>query len=75
MERWVRAGFPTVSADEYAARSAACDPCELWDGAARFGLGKCMAPGCGCTRFKRFLATEICRHPQGSRWPAPDLLA
>jgi hypothetical protein len=68
MDRWARAGFPTVTAEVYAARAAACAACELWDGSARLGLGKCTAPGCGCTYFKRFLATEICRHPEGSRW-------
>ena len=71
MERWTRAGFPTVSRAEYEARSAACEPCELWDGQARFGLGKCQAPGCGCTQFKRWLGTERCKHPAGSKWPQP----
>lgn len=68
--RWIAAGFPVVSDAVYAARTAACEACPLWDGAARFGLGKCNAPGCGCTKFKRWLATEKCKHPQGSRWPA-----
>lgn len=70
MERWTAAGFPTVSADDYAQREVACEVCELWDGSARFGLGKCNAPGCGCTKFKRWLKTEQCKHPAGSRWPA-----
>jgi len=69
MERWSLAGFPTISPQTYAARSAACEPCDYWDGAARFGLGKCGAPDCGCTKFKRWLATETCKHPDGSRWP------
>jgi hypothetical protein len=76
MGRWAAAGFPTVSAEEYALRNMACEhsgpegtACEYWDGDARWGLGKCKAPGCGCTRFKRWLATERCRHPKGSRWP------
>ena len=68
--RWAEAGFPTVSAETYAARSEACDACPFWDGKARFGLGKCKAPGCGCTSLKRWLATERCTHPEGSRWPA-----
>lgn len=68
--RWAAAGFPVVTQPVYDARSAACTPCPYWDGAARFGLGKCKAPGCGCTKFKRWLATEQCKHPGGSRWPA-----
>lgn len=69
--RWVAAGAPVVSAEVYAARATACEACELWDGAARMGLGKCRAPGCGCTTFKRWLATERCKHPEGSRWSVP----
>lgn len=68
VSRWVAAGAPVVSAEVYAARAAACGGCELWDGAARLGLGKCRAPGCGCTSLKRWLATERCKHPAGSRW-------
>lgn len=68
MEGWARAGCPVVSQEQYAERSAACAACEHWDGAARLGLGKCNAPGCGCTKFKRWLATEKC--PLG-KWPAP----
>lgn len=67
--RWSKAGFPTVSAETYAARSEACDACRFWDAKARLGLGKCGAPGCGCTSLKRWLATETCPHPDGSRWP------
>jgi hypothetical protein len=70
MERWVKSGFKTVTAEEYIARKEACDTCELWDGSARLSLGKCKAPSCGCTKFKRFLRSEICRHPKGSRWPS-----
>jgi hypothetical protein len=66
MERWASAGFKTVSREEYDARSRACEPCDYWDGAARFGLGKCNAPGCGCTKFKRWLATEKCTL---NKWP------
>lgn len=66
---WIARGAPVVSADEYEARAAACGACELWDAEARAGLGKCLAPGCGCTKFKRWLATEHCPHPKGSRWP------
>lgn len=67
--RWAAAGFPLVSDEAYRMRSAACAACPLWDGAARMGLGKCNAPGCGCTKLKRWLATEKCMHPDGSRWP------
>lgn len=70
VSRWVAAGAPVVSSEVYAARAAACERCELWDGAARLGLGKCRAPGCGCTSLKRWLATERCKHPDGSRWSA-----
>jgi len=65
--RWVKAGAPVVSEADYQARSAICAPCEYWDGSARMGLGKCKAPGCGCTSLKRWLATEVCT--QG-KWPA-----
>lgn len=68
MERWASAGFKTVTREEYDARAAACDACPYWDPNGWFGLGKCKAPGCGCTKFKRWLATEQCAHPEGSRW-------
>jgi hypothetical protein len=68
MERWAAIGFKTVTAGQYAARSAACNQCELWDGKARLGLGKCKAPSCGCTLLKRWLTSEACLHPEGSRW-------
>jgi len=68
--RWTAAGFPVVDQPTYDARTAACEPCDYWDAKARLGLGKCRAPGCGCTKFKRWLATEVCKHPQGSKWPA-----
>lgn len=60
MGRWTAAGFPTVTREAYDNRAAVCDACEHWDGAARLGLGKCGAPGCGCSGFKRWLATERC---------------
>ena len=68
--KWADAGLPVVSGEVYDERSAACTGCELWDATARLGLGKCNAPGCGCTKLKRWLATEQCKHPAGSRWPA-----
>ena len=69
MERWAAAGFQTLAQEQYNARGEVCDACEYWDGVARFGLGKCNAPGCGCTKLKRWLATEQCKHPDGSKWP------
>lgn len=68
MVRWAAAGAPVVDEATYAARSAACDLCEYWAPQGNAGLGKCLAPGCGCTKFKRWLATENCKHPDGSRW-------
>ena len=75
MARWAAAGFPTVTEATYQARSVQCEgagghpACQFWDPTGWLGLGKCKAPKCGCTRFKRWLATERCRHPAGSRWP------
>jgi hypothetical protein len=58
--RWVKAGAPVSSQEVYGERSAVCDACQYWDGTARLGLGKCSAPGCGCTSMKRWLQTERC---------------
>ena len=58
--KWAVAGFPVVEQDVFDARSAACESCEFWDGQARLGLGKCTHRKCGCTRMKRWLATERC---------------
>ena len=68
--KWISAGLPVVSQAVYDQRTDICDGCELWDKKGNLGMGKCKAPGCGCTRFKRWLATEACKHPQGSKWPA-----
>jgi len=67
ISRWTAAGFSTVTREQYDARAAVCDACEYWDGNARLGLGKCGAPGCGCTAMKRWLSTEKC--PLG-KWPS-----
>lgn len=56
-----------VAPETLAARTAACIACELWDPRARFGLGKCRHPKCGCTKLKRWLTTESCPL---ARWPA-----
>lgn len=73
--RWAAAGAPLATPAQYQARTSICEgsgagtgtiaKCEFWDGSARAGLGKCTAPGCGCTRFKRWMATERC--PKG-KW-------
>lgn len=68
--RWTAAGFPTVSEEVYRQRAAACATCDFWDPDARLGLGKCKHPRCGCTKAKRWLATETC--PDG-RWPASPM--
>lgn len=65
--RWVRAGFGLAEKRERARRKAACETCELWRPRGNLGLGECQAPGCGCTRLKRYLPTERC--PLG-KWPA-----
>ena len=65
--KWAARGFPVVDQATYAARAAICEACEYWDGAARLGLGKCRQPKCGCTRFKRWIATERCPR---ARWPS-----
>jgi hypothetical protein len=49
-----------VTEPEYRARETACEACGYWDGSSRFGLGKCNHRGCGCTKLKRWLATESC---------------
>lgn len=67
MLRWVGAGLPTVTREQWSARMAVCDACKHWVPTARLGLGRCDAPGCGCTKFKHWLATEKC--PLG-KWPA-----
>lgn len=67
--RWVAAGLPVVSGEAYKARREACNACHWWNGGAMLGLGKCTHAGCGCTRFKPWLATERCPAglwPQGS---------
>ena len=58
--KWASLGFPIAGKASYEARCLACSKCEHWSDDARLGLGKCSAPGCGCTRLKRWLATEKC---------------
>lgn len=58
MSKWIAAGFPTVSEEEYKRRAGICDLCPYWNPGARLGLGKCDK--CGCVGKKRWLATETC---------------
>ncbi len=68
---WGAAGFPVRPYASRLAVVAACDACIYWDANARkipfteIYLGKCMHPGCGCTKMKRFLLTSRC--PMG-KW-------
>lgn len=70
-EVW-RAGTAQASPEVLAAREAACAACRdsgglpLWDAKGNLGLGRCLAPGCGCTRFKRRLRGAKCVL---NRWP------
>lgn len=66
LSNWVKAGAPVVSEEVYRERMAICEACEYWKPEARFGLGKCTAPGCGCTKLKLWLSTEHCPL---NKWP------
>jgi hypothetical protein len=70
---WGRKGFPIASDEIRAARESACSACKYYDPKGNLLLGECTAPGCGCTRFKWWLATSKCPHPNGSKWPDIDL--
>lgn len=60
--RWAKAGLPIADEQQFNARLAACRACPkgFWKEGARFGLGRCDAPGCGCTKLKLWMATERC---------------
>ncbi len=60
--RWAKAGLPVVADDQFKQRLNLCRNCPkgYWQETARFGLGKCASPGCGCTKLKLWLATEKC---------------
>jgi hypothetical protein len=60
MVAWAARGFPIAPRDLRMQRLAICRACEHWREEARFGLGKCAHPSCGCTKAKLFLATERC---------------
>lgn len=64
--RWFRSGTPVVTEAQYQARTLICEGCEFYDAQAWLGFGKCRHKKCGCTRFKRLMATEKC--PEG-KWP------
>jgi hypothetical protein len=72
MVRWVKVGLPVVTAEQHAQRMAVCNACEHWDGASRLGLGTCKAPGCGCSQFKHWLATERCVKNKWPQLPTDD---
>jgi hypothetical protein len=46
--------------EEIQRRSIICDSCDLWKPLGNMGFGECTHEKCGCTRFKRGLATETC---------------
>ena len=67
---WQKAGRPMASKALRQHRQEICNACSFWHPQGNFWLGECSAPGCGCTKAKAFLATSVCTHPEGSRWPA-----
>ena len=65
--RWRAAGMPVAARAVRIARRSICEaPCKYWSAHGNLGMGECRAPGCGCTRAKRWLATAEC--PLGL-WP------
>jgi hypothetical protein len=58
-------GFATVTDEQANERREICLSCQFWSPEGNLGLGKCRAPGCGCTYIKWKLATEKC--PKG-KW-------
>jgi hypothetical protein len=66
--QWIAGGMEVADETTRMQRQIICSTCELWDAAARFGLGKCKHPHCGCTKVKQWLATEKC--PLG-KWSVP----
>jgi len=76
LARWHKEGRPVTPKPLRQSRLAVCiggqdrPPCPYWNTAGNLGFGECQAPGCGCTKFKAWLLTERCTHPEGSKWPA-----
>lgn len=68
VRRWAAAGLPLADRATRRSRAALCASCKHWCPTGNLGLGECLAPGCGCTRAKWWLATERC--PLG-KWPTP----
>jgi hypothetical protein len=66
MSKWTLALFPIVSEAQYRQRMSVCAACDFWNADARGGLGKCSHPKCGCSKFKGWLATEMCPI---NKWP------
>lgn len=60
MAAWQAAGRPVVSREIRKERLAICHACTHWNPSGNLGLGECGSPGCGCTKFKAYLATERC---------------
>jgi hypothetical protein len=77
MGTWRKAKFPRTPHDKRVLRTIACRgdpktgraPCEYYSSTGNLAMGECLAPGCGCTGLKVFVATAKCPHPKGSRWP------
>jgi hypothetical protein len=66
LTRWARARFPLADRWQRRRRRAACLACDAWRPTGNLGFGECSDPRCGCTKLKRWLATETC--PRG-KWP------
>lgn len=60
MKKWVASGCQLAPRQQRKIRIAICSVCPHWNGDGNIGLGECLAPGCGCTRAKVWLATERC---------------
>ena len=60
LAEWKRAGYPKTPREERRRRRAICRKCEFWNPRGNILLGECLAPGCGCTRAKVWLATARC---------------
>jgi hypothetical protein len=69
LREWQREGRPLTPKALREQRTRACEACELYKADGNWGFGECGAPACGCTKFKRWLLTERCPHPSGSKWP------
>jgi hypothetical protein len=67
--RWASKGFPKTQAQLVKERLAICQNCDLWDGKALNGTGRCKE--CGCSTWAKLrMATEKC--PLNKWGPAPE---